>query len=217
MFQLEERLHYHCAGWEQYISRADHWISRLAGKGIWSIMKQPIDFGSPYLQKLAQGKWKFSSPCALIECNFVFNAARTHTTCFLFSPGWHLGIWGMFVRRWKTKTKNRTNYTKQCVWLGRGRGLGGGQIVLGWDCAEESLKYVKCQVKLVFYLWRKWLVLLFYLWLSSKNPIHDSSAGQFGGRKKKNQLYASTHYISSINSISVDNKASFGSQFNEQL
>lgn len=117
MFQLEKRLHYHCAGWEQYISHADHWISRLAGEGIWSIMKQPIDFGSPYLQKLAQGKWKFSSPCTLIECNFVFNATHTHTTCFLFSPA---GIWEYEERlcnagkKTQTKTKNRTNYTKQC-------------------------------------------------------------------------------------------------------
>lgn len=118
MFQLEKRLHYHCAGWEQYISRADHWISRLAGKGIWSIMKQPIDFGSPYLQKLAQGNWTFSSPCALIECNFVFNAARTHTTCFLFSPA---DIWeyeeclcNAGKNQKKPKQKNRADYTKQC-------------------------------------------------------------------------------------------------------
>lgn len=47
MFQLEKRLHYHSAGKKQYISRADHWISRLVGEGIWSIMKQPIDF--PFL------------------------------------------------------------------------------------------------------------------------------------------------------------------------
>lgn len=156
MFQLEKRLHYHRAGWEQYISRADHWISRLAGKGIWSIMKQPIDFGSPYLQKLAQGKWKFSSPCPLIECNFVFNAARTHTTCFLLSPA---DIWEYEERLWnagkkKMKTKNRTNYTKQCglTWKRAGPGVGEGVwIVFGWDCDEESLKYVKCQIELVFY------------------------------------------------------------------
>lgn len=116
MFQLEKRLHYHCAGWEQYISRADHWISRLAGKGIWSIMKQPIDFGSPYLQKLAQGKWKFSSPRALIECNFVFNAARTHTTCFLFPPG---DIWEYEERLCNAGKKetpiNKKQNPLQCV------------------------------------------------------------------------------------------------------
>lgn len=45
VFQLEERLHYHCAGLGQYISRVDHWIPGLTGKGIWSITRQPIDFG----------------------------------------------------------------------------------------------------------------------------------------------------------------------------
>lgn len=45
VFQLEERLHYHCAGSVQYISRVDHWLPGLTGKGIWSITRQPIDFG----------------------------------------------------------------------------------------------------------------------------------------------------------------------------
>lgn len=44
MFQLVKRLHYHSPGEKQYISRAGHWISGLVGEGIWSIMKQPIDF-----------------------------------------------------------------------------------------------------------------------------------------------------------------------------
>lgn len=44
MFQLVKGLHYRSPGKKQYISRAGHWISRLAGEGIWSIMKQPIDF-----------------------------------------------------------------------------------------------------------------------------------------------------------------------------
>lgn len=44
LFQLVKRLHYHSPGEKQYISCAGHWISRLTGEGIWSIMKQPIDF-----------------------------------------------------------------------------------------------------------------------------------------------------------------------------
>lgn len=45
VFQLEERLHYHCACSVQYINRVDHWLPGLTGKGIWSITRQPIDFG----------------------------------------------------------------------------------------------------------------------------------------------------------------------------
>lgn len=42
--QLGKRLHYDSAGEKQYISCAGHWISRLVGEGIWSIIKQAIDF-----------------------------------------------------------------------------------------------------------------------------------------------------------------------------
>lgn len=44
VLQLVEGLHYHSPGERRYVSHAGHWISRLAGERIWSIMEQPIDF-----------------------------------------------------------------------------------------------------------------------------------------------------------------------------
>lgn len=136
VFQLEERLHYHCAGSVQYISRVDHWLPGLTGKGDLVNHQTTNWFWSPYLQKLAQGKWKCSPLCTLIECNFVFNTLCTHTTCFLFSL---VDIWG-FEELFLGEKKNPPPF-KIVVWLGEGA---------FFSSLPENLNYARCEDKLAF-------------------------------------------------------------------
>lgn len=120
MFQLVKRLHYHSAGTKQYISCADHWISRLAGKGIWSIMKEPIDFHLLICRTWHKANRNFL-PCAHWLNVILF--LRSKHTYHLFSifPGWHLGIWDTIVKclRKKKQKKKQSNCTANVlVWLG---------------------------------------------------------------------------------------------------
>lgn len=119
MFQLGKRLHYHSAGTKQYISRADHWISRLAGKGIWSIMKQPIDFCLLICRTWHKANGNFP-PCAHWLNVILF--LRSKHTYHLFSifPGWHLGTWDRFVKSLREREKKKNNRIESSVvWLGR--------------------------------------------------------------------------------------------------
>lgn len=117
MFQLAKRLHYHSAGTKQYISRADHWISRLAGKEIWSIMKEPIDFRLLICRTWHKANGNFP-PCAHWLNVILF--LRSKHTYHLFSifPGWHLGIWDTIAKCSRKKPKQSKCTENNLVWLG---------------------------------------------------------------------------------------------------
>lgn len=88
--------------WWQYISQADHWICRLSGEEIWSVMKPPIDFVLPSCRCWHQADGNFP-PCSHWLSVILFQDSGHTRHLFSVSLGWHLGIWDTFVETWKEK------------------------------------------------------------------------------------------------------------------
>lgn len=78
------KTHYYSAGKKQYISCADHWISRVGWRDLVS-HETTNWFCSPYLQTLAPGEWKLPSLFTLIECNFVLGSWAHTAPVFCFT------------------------------------------------------------------------------------------------------------------------------------
>lgn len=138
VFQLVDRSHYHSPGEQQYISRAGHWILRLAGEGIWSIMEQRIDFLLFICSTWQKAEGHF--PPWAHWLNVILSLRRKHM--FLFSLGWHLGIWDAFVKNKQTNKQNRNPCGLTCAVP---------VITVTGVWADYMEKYLKCacQIKLV--------------------------------------------------------------------
>lgn len=146
MLELVKRIHYHSLGETQYISLAGHWISRLAGEGIWSIMKQPIDFCCFYLQRLAWGGGNFFPRACWL--NVIWSLHSKHTLHLFSFHRLTFGEYEIFLLNVWNKKTTVNSIGKSFVWLGkRVFLLRSVARMLGGDYKEKYLKCAKCQIK----------------------------------------------------------------------
>lgn len=126
------KIHYYSAGKKQYISCADHWISRLSGEEIWSDMKPPIDFVPLICRHWHQASGNFP-PCSHWLSVILFRDHGHTQHLFSVSLGWHLGIRDTFGETWRKK--RTTCIGTSVVPVIRARGL---------FCRDNTEKCLKC-------------------------------------------------------------------------
>lgn len=132
-----KKLHYQCPDEKPFISHAGHWISRVVGEGIWSIMKQAIDFPPFIWRTWHEARGHFPPQVHWLNVILSFRGEHTYHLFSIFLC-WRLGIWATFVKceilYWKQPSKwERCSPSDKCY----------RQVII----RRMNVKCAKCQMK----------------------------------------------------------------------